>query len=59
MQDSLKNIDNLLKIFLNSSYGVFIQDEHLKDLDNRIKALQLESESEEITVSEEELVKDE
>ena len=59
MQDSLKNIDNLLKIVSNSSYGVFIQDEHLKDLNNHIKALQLELESEQITVSEEELVKDE
>ena len=60
MKNPLKDIDNLVKkLTLNSSYGVFIQDEHLEDLNNRIKALQLEMTSEKITISEEELEKDE
>lgn len=59
MKNTLEDIDNLIRLTLNSSYGVFIQDEHLEDLDKKIKALQLEMTSEEITISEKELEKDE
>ena len=56
MKNPLEYIDNLTKLMVNSSYGVFIQD---KDLNNQIKALSLEMTSEKITISEKELEKDE